>query len=438
MLHKLSITASLGTILGLAGLSAAVGQDFASGLAPQPGVVMLRNGEIIEGKILRSGEYYRVALPEGEIRLKGCDVEFCCRDLEEGYRRKRSTMRVGNASEHLQLAEWCLRHGLLGKAACELADTMDADPHHPMIRVLESRLKMALEPPAPASTARPQQETADDLQRVIQGMPPGTVELFTQSIQPVLLNHCATTACHGPRATSRFRLQRIPPGQPSSRRITQRNLQAVLPWIDRENPTASRLLEAASHAHGTAKAPVFADPQAIQYQRLIHWVGQVARHSPPADGALAGGRANDPFGPAPPPTLPGQQPHASKEPGQGPDPGATPTGADVRPPRVAGDERPPTLPPSVLTQQQRQARPLPGTQPRLPPNETPPEPSGAAAASYQEPFPPSDGTQGPKRGNPLPAQFVPVDPFDPEVFNRRYFGDPTNAQRPAAETRPSP
>ena len=67
--------------------------------------------------------------------------------MEDGYRRKRAGIQLGNVHSHLELAQWCLRHGLLGPAATELADATAADPTHPMILVLRHRLKMAMEPP---------------------------------------------------------------------------------------------------------------------------------------------------------------------------------------------------------------------------------------------------------------------------------------------------
>jgi hypothetical protein len=84
------------------------------GPVPRAGVLLLRNGQAIEGKIARAGDLYYVALPGGEIRIQVADVELCCRSLEEGYWRKRAAAELGNVHDHLRLAQWCLRHGLFG------------------------------------------------------------------------------------------------------------------------------------------------------------------------------------------------------------------------------------------------------------------------------------------------------------------------------------
>jgi len=349
----------------LAALTTSVRADeSALGPVPRQGLLMLRNGQAIEGKISRVGDLYYVAVPNGQIRVKAAEVEFCCPDFEEGYRRKKAIVQLGNVQEHLRLAQWCQRHGLYGHAGAELAAAMDADPTHPMIGVIERRLKAAMEPKRPhsAPSARPGKSSpsSEDLDRLIRGMPPGTVEKFTQTIQPLLANNCTAAACHGPTSKSDFRLSRIPIDRPASRRLTQRNLHATLKWIDSENPIASRLIVAPAGPHGTAKTAVFTDRQIVQYKHLVDWVRLVA------------GRRGSAKPAAPVTVAPKQQPPVHAMPAESGGFG--------------------------------------------------PQPSQVVPASHEEsqenPF---HGHQGPKRGARLP-RFVPADPFDPEIFNRRYFG----------------
>ena len=111
-------------------------------------MLVLRNGEVLRGRITLADEVYVVDLPDGQIRVRR-DVEVVCRDLEDGYRRKRAAIQIGNVHHHLELAQWCLHHNLLGPAAVELADARWPTRGNPMIAVLQRRLKMALEPPTP-------------------------------------------------------------------------------------------------------------------------------------------------------------------------------------------------------------------------------------------------------------------------------------------------
>ena len=52
-------------------------------------------------------------MPDGRLYIRPEKVEFCCGSLEEAYRRKRAVIRQGSVEDHLELARWCRRHGLL-------------------------------------------------------------------------------------------------------------------------------------------------------------------------------------------------------------------------------------------------------------------------------------------------------------------------------------
>ena len=152
MLAHFARTAVVATLLAAAFSQARA--TIAAAAPPVQGMVVLRNGEVIEGKISRDEGLYIVDLPNGRIRIKQADVDLVCSNLEEGYRRKRATIQVGNVHDHLDLAQWCMRHNLLGLATVELADATAADPKNPMIGALQHRLKMAMEPPPPADAKK--------------------------------------------------------------------------------------------------------------------------------------------------------------------------------------------------------------------------------------------------------------------------------------------
>ena len=111
---------------------------------------------------------------------------------------------------------------------------------------------------------------------MVRGLPHGAVEMFTQSVQPVLMNHCTSSGCHGAQSQTSLRLVRIPTGKAATKRITQRNLASVLQFIDRENPMSSKLLKAASGPHGTLEHAIFNEHQEPQFLRLAAWANQLA------------------------------------------------------------------------------------------------------------------------------------------------------------------
>jgi hypothetical protein len=248
----------------------------------------------LRGRVVLAGDQYYVTLAVGEIRIKREDADCYCRDLDEAYRWKRSRIEAGSAQDHVTLAEWCLRHKLTGYAACELADALAADPLHPRIVLVQRRLELALrERPAPAApSTQVSAPTNDDLDRLVRSLPASTVETFTASIQPLVLNHCATAGCHGPTSKGPLRLMRMPADRAPTRRLTQRNLHATLQEINRDNPAESPLLTASIKPHGTATSAVFSGRDLDKVRQLTAWVHAVAKSETP--------RPPDSIGPAPP------------------------------------------------------------------------------------------------------------------------------------------
>jgi hypothetical protein len=188
------------------------------------------------------------------------------------------------------------------------------------------------------------------------------------------MNHCATAGCHGPQSDSGLRLLRSPTGRSASRRITQRNLYSVLPFVDRDNPACSRLLTVPSGPHGDAKHAIFSEHQTAQYKRIADWTNQLAQQTAPES----------------PLTL---HPAAQFEP--------------VNPIPIEP-------PPQVLSQDARKAHPLP--------------------AKTQE----KTAKRGATRKSTAEAAPIgqPADPFDPDVFNRRYAPERTAVQEAASAGKP--
>jgi hypothetical protein len=255
----------------------AVGSTAAeSTLAPCAGVLVLRNGEMLTGAIVRTGDRYTVVLGEsGELRIAATDVEMFCRDMDEAYERRRAMLPDRGAATHVELADWCLRHGLSSRAADELLAAMERDARHPQIPLLERRLQLAAGGSAPRPrTGRDSLPTVslDELERTVRQLPAESVERFTAQVQPLLLNRCSASACHGDSSSSSFHLVRPPRGHSVVRRFTQRNLYAALQNVNRETPAESPLLKIPSGPHGPLASAVFRESEQSQLRLLTDWV----------------------------------------------------------------------------------------------------------------------------------------------------------------------
>jgi len=343
----------VGVLLVVPSLTRQLGTTSAQSPAEQGGVVVLRSGQLLHGQITRIDNRYSIRLGAGnELRIAASEVDFIAASLDEACQRKADRVRPGNVDDHVQLAEWCLRHGLIRQATQSTTEALHIAPNDRRVGSLERRLNALIQPtsvpeaPAESSVER---LSASQLEQASRELPPGSVQRFTTHIHPLLLNRCATSGCHGSRATSDYRLLRPAPGQSSSRRLTQQNLLATLTWIDRENPDASSFLAHAKALHGGQAKSTHVVLEQGQYEQLLDWVRQAAQ-----------------------PTT------------------------KIRPPTIEASD------PKLL--QTTQKSPSAGGEPATstPPQNSAEDPRKASASSISP-----------------PATDL-VDPFDPEVFNRKH------------------
>ena len=268
---------------------------------PEESVLLLRNGRLLQGRILRIEDRYWVMVPGGEIIVRASEVQQHCRSIPEAYRLKRAGARPDSAQDHIELAQWCHKHGLPDLATDELAEARTIDPGHPMLGLVDRQVRLAASGKDPAAVSGKPPVTGpsvQDLDRMVRAMPPKTVETFAQVVQPMLINQCGSATCHAAGPQNRFRLLRPPAGSLPSRRLTQRNLYAVLEWVNRDDPGKSPLLTVPSGPHATARAPVFTNNQTTLYQQLTDWCYRVSRAQGPAvhtsyEQPVGGGR-NEP------------------------------------------------------------------------------------------------------------------------------------------------
>lgn len=344
-----------------------------SPLAPREGVLLLKNGHVMQGGITKAGDFFVLTIGKtGEIRLPAADVETQCVDLDDAYRYQAALLPGKKAEPHLKLAEWCLRYGLRQQAEDEVAFVKQIEPENPKIANLLLRLKSATELPVAGG---PKVDTssatvgAKQLDETLGDLPAGTMERFSIVIQPMLINRCGANGCHGPAAKSDFHLLRPSTGQLMSKRFTQRNLFTVLQFVDKNKPDESRLVTLPQERHGGTSFPVFDKRSQHQLDDLMAWTRQIT--AKPQQVSL-------------PATISPTQPLLSQ------------SGAD--------DEKNTT---KIAT----------GTAGRVPPNIAPMN-SGESPKS-NAPRPPSVNDL--KNGGAKRAAAGPRDPFDPDIFNQKYL-----------------
>ncbi len=250
------------------------------------GILVLRNGNVLEGKIHRLADFYRIKMSRSEFQIRVDQVETFCHSLDEAYELRRRQRTGSSADSHVELARWCLRHGLLQYASRELLDARLIDPVHRQLPLLERQLQLALQNRAtssrPISLADDATTPADDSLKSIENVPDWARTLFVRQIQPLLVDSCATSGCHQPGSSDSFHLNRLATEGAGHPATTARNLAATLAQLDLESPAKSELLRHAKTAHG-AEGTLPLKPH--RFQMLLTWVEQLslARKNAPVE-----------------------------------------------------------------------------------------------------------------------------------------------------------
>jgi hypothetical protein len=246
-----------------------------AGPPPLGTVLILVNGQVIEGRVDRVGERYRIVKDGGETWMPAARVQSVCADLPAAYQTLSGRIASRDADGRLRLARWCESVGLRAEAVHE---TMAALTIRPTYAAAQRYLQHLEEPPvvqaaaiapAPAPTAAPEPPPVD--------VGAEALKRFTTKVQPLLMNACAN--CHaGPTATA-FKLQRVYPGGGDTRVVTYWNLATAAAQIDPANPAASKLLTLATTVHGGGTIAPIHDK--LPYKTLQDWVTLVAAERRP-------------------------------------------------------------------------------------------------------------------------------------------------------------
>ncbi|MSR57911.1 MAG: hypothetical protein EXS05_09575 [Planctomycetaceae bacterium] len=263
------------------------------------GVLVMRTGRVASGRILKSGDNYTVEHTHGRMFVPGSEVRFHCASLSDAYRKLHDAAKhEASAKAHTILARWCITNKLLSESRLELNDALVLEPDDDEARDLLRRVDDLLDPkrpPEPQNSTDVKPSTpvtprfrADEIESLA-GVSRDQAQQFTRRIQPILVNNCAVSGCHGAKSDTGFRLQRVVPGGDTSRIASERNLAEILQQVDFQSPRTSPILTVPRGNHGRHGKPGFPGPRgADQYDDLRKWVlgiakSDVARHR--QDGA---------------------------------------------------------------------------------------------------------------------------------------------------------
>ncbi|MEL7497015.1 MAG: hypothetical protein AAFN77_05355 [Planctomycetota bacterium] len=406
-----------------------------------PQVAVLKNGEIMTGNIQQDHSRIVIKIPSGSvIPLPRSRVEFISDSLQQAYWEKLARVKAADVNGQVQLFQWCIKHQLVAQAGNQIdilsdlnIDAVSLDrlnqkyhlareqllrvpsmtPRQPdllngiagessiarsdtkTIRPLErssqtspikngprslevegnvwTAPKVLASPTANDSAVndsmvRPASHVAAspssgqsvmskrDLDSMVRQLPPGTVARFRRQVEPFLLSRCA--GCHqtGGDAAGGYEIIRGR-GRVNSLTYSQRNLGRIMPMVDRKLPPDQMTFwELMVQPHATNEEPLLkADSK--EASLILVWLESLSEAPVQSDW-------QSPISP-------------------------------MQPTRDSADNP---------------ARPIPLIDPF----------DASQGPSMEEPHLPSIGDIPSLTGNGQRTRgFVPVDPFDPEIFNRR-------------------
>jgi hypothetical protein len=268
------------------------------------GVLVLRNGNVLSGDVRRIGDVYRIESRGGTLQVPAGQVERFAPSLWTAYEARRRDRVEGSADAHVDIARWCLQVGLHDLAARELLDARTLEPGHGGAALVELQLRQAIE----ASTQRVPSSrvtvvaanasaanAAVGADVAVENAGATTAELsadariqFVRSIQPMLIQSCATSGCHQPGSAQTLQLDRWALVGKGNAEIVRRNLAAVRREVDIDDPMASRLLQMARSPHGGGSSSESRPITARQAALLVDWLNAVAGVQPTTHESDAG------------------------------------------------------------------------------------------------------------------------------------------------------
>ena len=215
-------------------------------------VLVLKNGNVLQGEVSRDHDRFVVSDRHSEIAVQARDVEFSAPDLSAAYERKSRSIASENAESHLNLARWCFRQGLAREAQRQLSDAAQKGADPSTIEVLRRQVTAGRSASRTARLPNVAASTDVTSQPNSKKLPQPVLAEFVNTVQPLLLNRCSNAKCHGPATETAYQL-RPSPWRRVPRRLTEQNLAATLEMIDLQQPHQSLLLVSAAAAHGNSK-----------------------------------------------------------------------------------------------------------------------------------------------------------------------------------------
>lgn len=275
--------------------------------------VLLHNGNVIEGTATSIGSYVIIARGDGnELRLDARQVRHSASSLQELHRYRQQQCQYPNVASYQDDARWCFRHQLF----VEMENSLDAadslDPTHPETLRLRRQLTSVTNrihdaesddeasdqkqlAPAPGravisvvspNVKRTQTDDAVETELAEMSLSFLAVAYFSNRVQPLLINRCGNTGCHRSPSETKWELTHMGSHVRPPSRMTKLNLLATLSVVNRSGGQESDLLTYATMVHGGKNEAPLKRGDHASIESLHEWIKEVSRFEDTGDAIL--------------------------------------------------------------------------------------------------------------------------------------------------------
>ncbi len=272
--------------------------DSAIGQSTQA-VVLLKNDRVLEGEVEKRGDSFALKIATAsQVMLPKDQVQYIGTSKLDLYQYKLRGILKPSAGDHFKLSRWCMVNGLLDEAVVHYLQAAAWNGDNPSVKRLAVELKEqllkvpefrdylglpAVDPSnqggsaVSLAAARVTKGGAEEsfVQQAggVQELPPQeVVAVFSERIQPILINRCSQAACHGGQTKTPLRM--IEPHSRFGPQTSTNNLKSVLAYVpDRDG--ISPLISYATRAHGLQRRPGVELAESQLLAELRNWVALV-------------------------------------------------------------------------------------------------------------------------------------------------------------------
>ena len=258
------------------------------------GALLLKTGYLYLGEAVLDKNVYHVIGAKGKPKIPAYKVEYAGTDRYEIYRYKRNKPETASYDGIYSLAKWCRDNGMYDEAISEFQNCKSYAAYPQLIKSLDKEISGVEDLKRNAQKRASAENTVVEMitNRVPDGTPEDSFDLkswrlavdsevlekFKKDVEPQLLRRCGAADCHGSNSEQEFRLTQ-PLKKYSTSEATHRNLKATFDQINFQQPAASPLLTYPQKDHGGAKA-IYTRQTKSQLTPIFQWIQLVPNAMP--------------------------------------------------------------------------------------------------------------------------------------------------------------